>query len=296
MNWISYAFFRCVALIFALLPFRVIYVFSDFLAFVLHRVLKYRLSTVRTNLKNCFPEKSSSELKQIEQGSYKNLADITVEAIKGLTAKPEKIATRYTLKNPEVIDDYLKSGQSILVAGAHMANWEWCTLSFPVNLMGRQVAMYKPIKNKLLDNFMVNSRSKAGFEMISTKAGRTFWEDADKEPFLMVLGGDQHPSNRTKAYWINFFNRETAFLHGIENYAKAYDLPVVYVNPVRVARGQYDCDIWVLIENPKDKEPGEITKAYASKLESMIRKNPEQWVWSHKRWKSERPEGVSFYE
>lgn len=66
----------------------------------------------------------------------------------------------------------------------------------------------------------------------------------------------------------------------------------------RIKRGYYTAQLSVLSENPAALEKGEITKKYFAKLEEIIRKKPEDWLWTHKRWKHKR-EGdkilVDFY-
>jgi KDO2-lipid IV(A) lauroyltransferase len=115
----------------------------------------------------------------------------------------------------------------------------------------------------------------------------TFKKNAHK-PCLYILVADQSPSKVTKAYWVNFFNQETACIHGPEKYAKLYNYPLVYIDIKREKRGFYHVELEVLCENPRELAEGEVTKIYMNRLEQSIRENPEGWLWTHRRWKRKR--------
>ena len=90
------------------------------------------------------------------------------------------------------------------------------------------------------------------------------------------------------AYWVKFLNRETPFLHGLEKYARLYNLPVIYIDIQRVRRGYYEVELLVLTKNPLELKEGVITEMYVRKLESIIISKPENWLWSHRRFKFSR--------
>jgi KDO2-lipid IV(A) lauroyltransferase len=107
------------------------------------------------------------------------------------------------------------------------------------------------------------------------------------------MAGDQNSTNMKRSYWVDFFGIKTACLPGIENYAKLFDLPVIFMEIRRVKRGYYRCYVSMIVEDPSKCEKGEITQKYMSKLEEVMRNQPETWLWSHKRWKTAlQPDGT----
>ena len=103
------------------------------------------------------------------------------------------------------------------------------------------------------------------------------------------MAADQYPGDQIgKAIWLDFLGRDTPFLHGPESYARYNNLPVVYFDLKRVKRGYYEMEIKKLVEVPKETQPGEITKKYMQFLEKAITEKPQDWLWSHKRWKKQR--------
>jgi KDO2-lipid IV(A) lauroyltransferase len=98
---------------------------------------------------------------------------------------------------------------------------------------------------------------------------------------------DQYPTNKDKQKKAVFFSTETAFLHGPENYSKQLNIPVVYVEVQRIKRGYYSITIKDMVSDSKNLAENELTQMYASLLEKSIINQPENWIWSHKRWKKE---------
>ena len=65
---------------------------------------------------------------------------------------------------------------------------------------------------------------------------------------------------------------------------KALNVPK-FVDIQRVKRGYYELTLEEITDDPTVLEPGEITQRYANMLEKAILKNPQNWLWTHRRWK-----------
>ncbi len=287
MNFVSAILVRFFILLFALVPFWLLYIFSDILYFFIYKVFKYRVNTVRDNLSKCFPDKSRKELLRIEKLSYRNLSEITVEGLKAFTMTKKQIYKRHKVINEEDISYIYKNCGGIISVAFHYTNWEWGALSC-MQLNSDGVALYKPLANKYLDKYLKKNRSRTGAELVSIyETARYFQANANKKKNF-ILAADQSPSNSAKSYWVNFFGRDTAFLHGPEVYSKKYHYPVILIDIQRVRRGYYELELSMLSEEPWKLEDGELTKILANKLEDIIRKKPQDWLWTHRRWKLSR--------
>ncbi len=288
MAYFSYIIFRVFVGIFYFIPFRLIYWYSDFLSFFLGRILKYRRKVVLRNLKIAFPEKGEEEIKKYCKLFYKNLTDITLESFKGFTLTPEQIASRYRFLNPEVLDNLYDNKKSVLLLGSHYTNWEWAPVSAPSQTKLPMVGIYKGLKNKYIDNYMRQKRMKSGVEFRDARETFQVFEENKNKTMGYGLVADQSPSNIEAAIWVNFLNRETACLHGPEKYGRTRNYAAVYFDTQREKRGRYTVYFTILSQNPEETQPGELTQKYMAKLEEIIRKKPENWLWSHKRWKHNR--------
>ena len=91
------------------------------------------------------------------------------------------------------------------------------------------------------------------------------------------------------AYWTTFLNQDTPVFRGTEMIAKKMNYPVVYVSVKKIKRGYYEIFAETLFENPKETKDVDISEAHTRRLEKDIIAYPEVWLWSHRRWKHQRP-------
>ena len=272
-----------------IIPFFLLYLFSDLMYIVLYRIFGYRKKVIYKNLSQSFPDLNKKDLNKLMSRAFINLADIIVEGIKGFTMTHGQIKRRHKILNPGIIEPLAKAGKSIIALPTHYGNWEWGALSPGLffdnyNIVG----FYKPLTNPYADRFISKNRSRTGVTLASIyKTARAF-ENLKDTPTIYIMAADQSPSNSKKSYWINFLGRDTAFLHGPEDYARKYDIPLVYTEIQRIKRGYYELNLTILADKPTELKEGEITRRYAKMLETQILKKPENWLWSHRRWKLKR--------
>lgn len=290
MEAIGYYIFYGLNWIITLLPLRVLYLFSDFLYYVLYYVIKYRRAVVATNLKNSFPEKNEEELRIIEKKFYRHLADLLVETFK-LTHMSEKEQNRrLTYSNLEVIDRLRSEKRDVVAVLGHYNNWEWPTM-LPFYLKYKTVIVFKPLQNKYFNNFINTQRSKNGIVLTPTSQIIREIINYRKDGIntVSVFIADQIPAKGDIRYWTTFLNQETAVFTGVGKIAAKYDMAVVYFHIQKVKRGHYNLNIELLLDHTAGLSEDVITEAHVRKLEKIIREKPEFWIWSHRRWKHKKP-------
>ena len=284
MQKISFYIFLFFIRFIALFSFKTLYKLSDILALFFYYAVAYRKDVIFENLKKAFPDKNKKELVKIAKNNYRNLIDITLETFKSFDLNNEELKKRFIVNNLDIIQDYFNKNKSVVAVLGHFCNWELGAQAAGLYLPNQVIGLYKPLKNKLIDDYIKNKRDRKILLTSIYKTKRMFLEKR-KEANLYLLISDQSPSSLKRAHWVNFFNIETAALHGAENYAKVFDYPVVFIDVQRKSRGFYEASIEILEENTKDKEMGEVTQKFMSRLEEQIKENPANWLWSHKRWK-----------
>ncbi|MFM9004303.1 MAG: lysophospholipid acyltransferase family protein, partial [Flavobacteriales bacterium] len=149
----------------SLLPYRVLYLFSDFFYIVLYRIVGYRKKVVRDNLRSVFHEKSAHELGSIERAFYRHFCDLVLERLKNFSATEKQLAERFEHRNTEVLDRLYASGKSAFLAGGHYAYWEMWALSAPPHFQHRLMAIYKRLSDPYFDKKMRSTRGKFGLEL-----------------------------------------------------------------------------------------------------------------------------------
>lgn len=292
MQRIIFVFFYLGINLFRLTPFFMVNFLSRIIYFVLYYLVGYRKKVVFQNLKSCFPAKDDIEIKKLVKAFYKeNLSAIFAEGLKGFTMSSKQFTSRYKLVNPEILDNFYNKGQDIIALASHFTNWEWGIQAVNQQVEHQAAALYKPMSNLVIEKYAKGLREKYGMQLVPITETRAFFEKKKEKPVMYIMAADQYPGGLVnKAIWVDFLGRETACLHGPESYARFNNLPVVFFDVNRVKRGFYELEIKIVAENVSSRPAGDITKEYMRLLEEAIKKNPQNWLWSHKRWKKTRKE------
>jgi len=279
----------------AQLPFGALYAVSDILAFLLHRVVRYRLKVVRQNLEHSFPEKSRDELRRIEHDFYHYICDYLVEEVKTLTISFEELQQRMDYKNTERYLEMIEKYGGLILLIPHYANFEWIIGMGAIMKPGDiPVQVYKPLRNPYLDEMFKRIRSRfGGFNVPKHSTAREMVKLYHSgRHFALGLISDQSPNVKEAHYWTTFLNQETVFMDGAERLAKMMNIPVFYTELHRKKRGYCEVRFDLITETPKEMAEGEITECFARRLERTIQQNPPFWFWSHRRWKLKREDMV----
>ncbi len=269
-------------------PFAALY-FVAHIFYLLNRfVIRYRYDVVRSNLGNAFPERSEIEIDALTETTFRNLADIFVESIKGIGISRDELARRMTITASTRVRELAEKGTPLIFLTAHYCNWEWLLLYSCIHLPHPLMVAYQPFHDEQFDEFMLKARTRFGGTAVpSTELIRQILLNRKSLKTLALLA-DQSPSRNERKYWTTFLNQETAFIDGTDTLAWLTKMPVVFVNTKRQKRGHYDVSLEMIAEPPYEKNSHTIVERYARALEAMIQADPSSWLWSHRRWKFSR--------
>lgn len=270
----------------SMLPLRVLYLLSDILYPVTFYLVAYRKKIVFENLRNSFPDKEENEIRELARKFYRHFNDLIVEILKMVTISPANLEKRIKLSNPEVLREYYRQEKSVLLVGAHFNNWEWslrvCDASSHL-----PISIYKPLHNKYFNRFFEKTRERHGAVMIPMHD--TFRRIlADRQEGKLAYYGfvsDQSTIWEETQYWTTFLNQLTPVHLGIEKMALKTGFPVAFVHIKKIRRGYYEVEVLKLFDDVSGLAEHEITEKHVRILEANIRENPEQWLWTHRRWK-----------
>ena len=277
----------------SLLPFGILYAVSDILYVFIRYVFRYRYKVVRENLEFAFPEKSKKEKNRIANKFYSHFTDLMMETLKLNTISQEQINKRIRFEGIDLLNDYYKKGRGIIVFAMHHNNWEWCS-SMMTSVKHQGLMLYNPIRgNQAMEKFLLHSRERWGGRCVPVhlSARVTLEFHQKKIPTGIWLGADQTPPATSK-FWTVFLNREAPFFSGPEKIASKTNQPVFFQHMTKLKRGHYIARFIPLIEKPAEMDQKEILLTYVAKMEEIIRQEPEYYLWSHRRWKHTRPQGI----
>ena len=279
----------------SLLPLCVHQVLARLVARLLGTTLKYRRDVIRTNLTGAFPDLSEAEVESLSRDCYRNIADIICETVWSLTRSYAHIRRKgvCSVENGEELERLFGKYGSVVVLLGHTGNWELLP-GLPVYSAeatygyDNVVSAYHPMSSPLSEELFLRLRSFHRFRRKNLVPSGSFLryalENRDERKVYFFIA-DQCPEGKA-GLETEFLGLKTGWVTGAEAIARKTGIPVAYIGINRAARSRYVIRCETICEDSRATQPGEITGAYASKLERDIRADRANWLWSHRRWKN----------
>ena len=261
-------------------------IFKPFVYGIL-RMVRYRKRVIYSNISLAFPEKSPKEIKRIVKGAYSNLAEIIVDTICLAGARRRNDLDHVTWVDVEKHLERTKGRDWIFMA-AHYGCWEFFPLWALVDNDSHLMGVYHPMKSIVFERFYRRLRNFVPnvHQVTMQDTVRHYVKHHNQgKPIVLGLISDQATKLRADTEWFDFFGRKTSFISGSERLAMRFNIPIYFAHIERVKAGHIAIRFDEIYDGVEEIEPNEITRRYVVALESMIREQPELWLWSHNRWK-----------
>jgi KDO2-lipid IV(A) lauroyltransferase len=273
----------------ARLPLAALYRLTALIMWILRHVFRFRVAVARDNLQRCFPERSAAQIEALLDQYYRNLSQVAAEFIKMAALSADALRTHMTMHNLERVAAETGAGRSVLLLGAHQCNWEW-TLQACVLFLGVPIeAGYKPLHSARFDRELRRMRCRFGAHLIAAK--KLVREVVRRRGALhgVALHADQVPASSGRRQWLDFLGQPTPFYPGPAEIARLTGYAAFFIPVRRVARGHYELDCVPICAAGERLDTATFTARYAGLVEAMIRANPADWTWIHRRWKIAPP-------
>ena len=283
-----YHLLRVLTLPMQLFPLEFHYLISNLLYVMVYHVLRYRRGVVAENLRNSFPEKTAIELKKIEKAFYLNFCDMFIETLYFTHVDLKKAAKRLKIENMELMHNLIEQKRNIIGVTGHYGNWEYMQI-FDYNYKAKTYFVYKKLNNKAFDRFHRDRRGRNAIPLEMKQTPRTLiTDDATGDNFVALFISDQRPMKREIKHWVTFMNQDTPVMLGTEKIARKTNAAIVYLEIKKIKRGYHQVSFTLLTDQVNSLPQNEATDIFMKQLESSIKKNPAQYLWSHKRWKFQK--------
>jgi len=282
----------------AYLPLSVLYAVAWVIYLLLAYVVRYRWRVVLANLHNSFPEKSEAEIQSIGRQFYWHFAQVIVEILKLAAISPVELRRRMRFVNPELMTRHFAENRFVLSLGSHRGNWEWILSGASLEFGGHSAGVYKPLNNKFFEHFMRRLRTRLGADAVPMLSTLRYLVQQRGQGRTLSLLTDQAAGPEDRPYWTDFMHQDAGFYTSAERLAQQFNCAVLYVGISRVRRGYYEVKFTELpdgqaaaaaAKTPDEAQRYPITEAFVRCLEADIRATPEQYLWTHRRWKHKRP-------
>ncbi len=246
---------------------------------------------IMDNLKLAFgDEYSESELEKIAEMSCQHLVMFAIECL--FTTRLISVSTwkKYvTLNNFKPALKVLMEHQSVLVLTGHYGSWE--VLGYTLATLGYDTAsVMRPLDNPYINKYLVDIREHHGLKLLYKKGAASAMENILQNGSSLGFIADQDAGR--KGLFVDFFGRKASTYKSIGLVAREMNLPLIIGCARRTSwqTFKYEIDVEDIIMpsdwTNQDDELIYITQRYTKAIENMVRKDPTQYLWMHRRWKS----------
>lgn len=287
IDFLGFAIIKVIGMLFQCMPLMPALWIGRRMGDLAYLVNSKRRSIAYANLKSAFPEKTSCEIKKINRTHFQNLAMSVVELFKLPVMGGHYLTGHTEVKNFERIDKALEKGKGVIILGGHFGNWEMASLA--ISSKGYRMSVFaREQKYPRLNNLLNSYREMTGCKVIAKGFSvREIIKTLNGNGIVAMLA-DQDAG--PKGVFVKFLGRLASTASGVIAFSKKTGAVILPVPVRRIVFDKHEVTIErpvELIYTGDDKKDTKINLQNISSIfEDYVRKHPEQWLWSHKRWKS----------
>jgi KDO2-lipid IV(A) lauroyltransferase len=284
---LEYWLVRVAIAIVRLLPQWMVRTIGSTLGLVVYLVDVPHRRIANRNLAIAFPTRNTRERRAIARGAFRHFGRLLFELLTFSTLTNAQIMARVEFEGGERTRSAYAQGRGVLFITGHFGSWELHSLAHalefePIGVLARA------LDNPLLNDLLARIRERTGNSVIYRRETvRRVMRALEARHGVAILI-DQHIMSRDAIY-VDFFSRPAATTSLVAALALRTGAPVVPVFALPLPRGRYKLIYEHPVEPPPADSPNavrEFTQRCTDVLEMYVRRNPEQWLWMHRRWRA----------
>ncbi len=251
-------------------------------------VFRYHRRWAEEALRLCFPEQTESWRAGVLRENYAHIGQLVVESFRLLYMTAAEVRALATWEDREHLEEALCRGRGVLVLTAHAGNWEILAQLLPAEGL-TQAVIAKEFKPPSFNRFLGRARSRLGLQVLPPHNSYRACLKMLKKNGIIGFILDQNMI-RTEGVFVRFFGRWACTTPGLAHMAASSGAPVVPLFIRREASGHHVVRVLPVMEPPADRTPEALraaTQAYTTVIEQHVRTCPEQWMWIHRRWRTQ---------
>ncbi|MCP2038071.1 lysophospholipid acyltransferase family protein [Chryseobacterium sp. HSC-36S06] len=275
-----------IILLFSRLPLQVLYLFSDVIFFLMYHLVGYRKKVVTENLKKSFPTKSAKEISTIRKRFYRNFSDYILETFKSFTISSNELRVRVQHINQDVFHDAKAENKNVILLAGHIFNWEWFNALATIIPQENCFPVYRKVQSSFWEEKIKGIRNSFGNQALEAKEViRHIFRNKNDGNSVYMFIADQTPHVSEVTYGLNFLNQKTPAFVGYDKLSTRMDLAFVFCEMKKVKRGYYQINYYRIYPDGEKFVEHEVVRKFHKMLENTINKRPDNYLWSHRRWK-----------
>jgi len=278
-SWIIYGFIWLIAQ----LPYQIIILMGKGLGRLIQWLLKSRQKVVSVNLDICFSDLNPIEKKQMIRNHFTELGIMLTQTIKAFLGSTKNIEKNAIIKGGEHIEACLENNQGILLVAGHFTALDvggkiLCN-KYPI------AGMYRPHKHPLTEYIVTKSRLKYATKMFKRDELRPIIKHL-KAGGILWYAPDQN-YRRGQSVFVPFFGKQASTITATHQMARLSKCKVLFFHVQRNNQSpHYTLTISPPMENFPSKDPVTDTTSVNLGIEEMVKRNPTEYLWVHKRFKT----------
>ena len=238
---------------------------------------------IHSNIRKAFPDIDYNGLNKINKMMWNNYGRVFAEYVFIKDFRKGKLESKIEIEGKEVLEEIIRCKSQVIFVSGHLSNFELMALYLEktgINLS----AIYRPLNNIYLNKIMEKIRIKyiCKHQIKKGIGGMKKLINLKKKNFSTALMIDQRVSEGILS---DFFNNQAFTTTIPAQLVRKFDIPVVPVFIERIKGINFKITIQKPIKFSKKESVQSITDKLNSTLEELILKKPENWIWSHNRWK-----------
>ena len=238
---------------------------------------------IDTNIKKALPNINSEDLKKTIRLMWNNYGRIFAEYVFIKSFRNGKLNSRISIEGQDILEEIKKLNQQVVFISGHFSNFE--LMAMHLEKVGiKLTAIYRPLNNIFLNIIMENIRKKYICKNQIKKGigGMKKIIHLKRQNYSTALMIDQRVSEGIRS---NFFNNPALTTTIPAQLVKKFKIPVVPIFIERINNLNFKITVSKPINFTDSDSIEKITDDLNKVLETMILHKPEQWIWSHNRWK-----------
>ena len=252
-------------------------------------VSKKHQKIINNNLNLAFNKKLTfQEKKEIGVSAFINLVDTTFGIIKRDNMQKERVLRNVTFENEEIVKKYQQEGKQFIFVTGHQGNWELLSQAIAIHFDLTLVGVGRELDSKIMDNVLKENRERFNVEMVYKKGAMKGCIRAIAQKKTIGILVDQHLPLE-QSINVNFFNHKVTHTPIASILARKFGIDLI---PAFISTDDYEHYVIKIYEPIKslktenqEADLEAMTIAQAKAMENVIKENPKQWFWMHKRWK-----------